>query len=233
LAEAGRAAVRYEAKLQPYEKTALAHYREQMNVVYDSGPVIYVMSCTFCHGGNGKGEGPDAKYLHVPPEDLSAVRAERPYVMAILDNGVPGSAMPRFAYYDVRQRERIMEHLDKTFGVFAMPSRPSEPISSQMRQKAQQQWNDTCSRCHGQNGQGTKLSAKFRPPPPDLTAYSLTLPRIREVIENGYPGTTMSSYSSLGEEEIAALADHVASLRSAGGTSSQKSSPTSGSRPSH
>lgn len=213
LAEAGRAAADYEARLQPYEKTALAHYRSQMNIVYDSGPIIYAQSCAFCHGPDGKGNGPDAKYLHVPPEDLSAIRAKQSYIRAIIDNGIPGSAMPRFAYYDLRQRGQILQYLSTTYDAFAASKPLSTAVSSESRRKAKNEWNETCSRCHGEDGQGTKLSANFRPAPPNLAEYSLTPQRIRDVIENGYPGTMMSSYSSLGDDEIDALADLVSGLR--------------------
>ncbi len=212
VANAGRAAAEYQARLQPYEKTALVHYRNHMNVVYNSGPVIYAQSCAFCHGADGTGSGPDAKYLNVPPEDISAIRAERSYMMAILDTGVPGSAMPRFAYYDLRRREQILDYLSTTYNALAAPNRPSTPISSALRQKAQAEWSNTCSRCHGQDGQGTKLSSTFRPSPPNFTQYSLTPQRIRDVIENGYPGTMMSSYASLGDEKIEALVDLVVGL---------------------
>ena len=214
IADARRAATIYEAKLQPYEKTALAHYRTQMSLVYNTGPVIYAQSCAFCHGSSAEGNGPDAEYLHIPPEDISAIRAERSYILGVLDEGVAGSAMPRFTYYELERREQVLQYLNTTYGIFAEPNAPAVSVSSAMQQKARQQWNNTCSSCHGKEGRGTKLSAGFRPAPPDLTAYSLTRRRIRHVIEHGYPGTMMSSYASLGSEEIQALADYVASLRS-------------------
>ena len=199
-----------------------------MKIVYDSGPIIFAQSCAFCHGPDGKGDGPDAKYLHVPPEDISAIRAERSYIAAIIDNGVPDSAMPRFAYYDLRQREQILQYLSTTYDAFTPSKRLSTPVSSESRQKAQNEWNDTCSRCHGEDGQGTKLSARFRPAPPNLAEYSLTPQRIRDVIENGYPGTMMSSYSSLGDDEMDALVDLVAGLRRQTAGSAQGLSVTGG-----
>jgi mono/diheme cytochrome c family protein len=222
LADARQAAVAYQAKLQPYEKAALAHYHDHTSVVYDSGPVIYAQSCAFCHGQDAKGDGPDAKYLHVAPEDLSAIRAERSYVMTVIDKGVAGSAMPRFMYYELVRREQIIEYLNETYGILTAPSRLPTAIPSQMQQKAKREWDDTCSRCHGTDGRGTKLSEGFRPAPPDFSRYSLTAQRVRHVIENGYPGTTMSSYASLGDEEIDALADHIVSLRSDTASSSSR-----------
>jgi mono/diheme cytochrome c family protein len=231
LAQVEQATAGYMAKLQPYEKTALAHYRERMNTVYDTGPIVYSQSCAFCHGQDANGNGPDAKYLHVPPEHISAIRAQRSYIMRILDDGVAGSAMPRFTYYERQRREQVGEYLNKTYNIFSLPGRLPVPISSEMRQKAQAEWDETCSSCHGKDGAGSKSSARFRPPPPNLTEYSLTPQRIRHVIENGYPGTMMSSYSSLGDREIDALVDHVVSFRLHSSSTSAEPSAAGGPEP--
>ena len=228
LAQLEQATTRYAAKLQPYEKTALANYRDRMNTVYNTGPTIYRQSCAFCHGEDAKGNGPDAKLLHVPPEDISAIRAQRSYVMTILDHGVPGSAMPRFRYFERPQREWVAGYLNQTYSVFSLPGRLPVQVSSQMRQQAQARWDETCSRCHGKDGTGNQTSAPFRPPPPNLTEYSLTPQRIRHVIEQGYPGTMMSSYSSLGAREIDALVDRVVSFRLHRSSTSAESSPAGG-----
>jgi mono/diheme cytochrome c family protein len=39
------------------------------------GRVTYRVYCASCHGGSGKGDGSVAKYLKVPPSDLTDIRA--------------------------------------------------------------------------------------------------------------------------------------------------------------
>ena len=168
-----------------------------MKIVYDTGPVIFTQSCSFCHGSRANGDGPDASQLKIRPEDLSAVRANRSYLNHLMKEGVDGTGMPSFEYYSSYQRGSILDYLDKQYHIYS-PSPPvSYSITSEEMQKANHTWDQTCSTCHGKDGQGIKLSAGFRPPPPNFTQYSLTPDRAFEVITKGYPNTQMSSYSGL------------------------------------
>jgi high-affinity iron transporter len=55
--------------------------------------------CAVCHGASGRGDGPAAKRLDTPPQDLTDVRAYRqgarqPEIAAAIRNG--SGAMPAF-----------------------------------------------------------------------------------------------------------------------------------------
>jgi mono/diheme cytochrome c family protein len=206
-------AEKYSEKLSAYQNDALNHYKSHMQIIYDSGPVIYSQSCAFCHGSKANGKGPDASQLKIPPENLSAVRADKSYLLKILKDGVDGTAMPRFGYYDAYQLESILKYLNEQYNIFAEPSSPEYEITSQENQIGLDEWKNTCSQCHGINGEVSKTGSQLKPPPPDLTQYSLTPDRILEVITSGYPGTTMSSYSSLPQSTRQALVEIIIEKR--------------------
>lgn len=76
-----------------------------------------------------------------------------------------------------------------------------------------------CATCHGEDGRGNGPAAVgLEPPPADLTDGTWTtgdgsLAAIRNVIENGSPGTAMIAWKgTLTDTQIAALADYVHSL---------------------
>ena len=89
-------AVQYSAALAPYEKEALNRYLEDVRTVYDNGETVFRKSCAFCHGENGDGQGVEAPNLSVPPEDITAVRTDRAYLLEIISTGVAGTGMPHF-----------------------------------------------------------------------------------------------------------------------------------------
>ncbi len=211
--EVSKSADQYNEKLANYQSDALNHYKSHMQIIYDSGPVIYSQSCAFCHGSKANGKGPDASQLKIPPEDLSAVRADKSYLLKILKNGVDGTAMPRFGYYDEYQRESMLKYLNEQYNIFAEPNTPDYKLTAQEHQKGLDEWENTCSSCHGNNGEVSKMGSNLKPPPPDFTQYSLTPDRILEVITNGYPGTAMSSYSSLPQSTREALVEIIIEKR--------------------
>lgn len=71
----------------------------------DPGRTAFLAHCAPCHGTEGRGDGPAARWLPVPPRDLvegayrwrSTPTGELPTeadVLRTIDHGVPGSAMP-------------------------------------------------------------------------------------------------------------------------------------------
>jgi mono/diheme cytochrome c family protein len=193
-------AITYDKELEPYSKEALSRYQSNLRIVYDRGETIYPRSCAFCHGEDGQGNGPEARNLRIPPENISAVRTTRPYFHRILVDGIPGSAMPYFTYFDKNKLESLVEYLDKKYHVIGLPGPVPVQISNEALEQAKEVYAETCSACHGMDGKGTKLAEKFRPPPPDFTVYSLSPNRTFDIITNGYPGTVMPPFSNLKEE---------------------------------
>jgi mono/diheme cytochrome c family protein len=68
------------------------------------GPVLYRAYCAVCHGKDGKGEGPMAKSLKVPPPDLRrlATRNGGSFPMARIQRIISGEE-PRPAGHGTRE----------------------------------------------------------------------------------------------------------------------------------
>jgi mono/diheme cytochrome c family protein len=190
-------AIAYENELKPFERQTLDAYGASMKVVYDNGETIYSKSCSFCHGEKGDGKGVEAKGLTIPPEDISAIRTTRRYLHTILSGGVSGSAMPYFTFFDRYKLDSLIDYLDNKYHVLSLPEPLPVKIPDAIFQQAVKVYDETCYLCHGRDGRGSALSKGLQPPPPDFTVYSLSPERAFDVITNGYPGTTMSSFGSL------------------------------------
>lgn len=196
--------------LTPYHKQALEAFTVKLATVYDNGETIYDGACVPCHGLLGRGDGPAAQSLLIPAEDLTAIRADREYVYGILKDGTPGSAMPYFRLYDREKLERVLDTLSKRFSMFAAATKPAHEPSLD----ALTVWEETCSVCHGTNGEPTPFGRTLLPAAPDLRRFSLTPERALTVITEGYPGTAMVSFRNLPEEVRRDLAVISESFRS-------------------
>jgi mono/diheme cytochrome c family protein len=186
----------YAQKLQPYTQEGLQRYKSDLAVVYDTGDVIYVQSCAFCHGDEADGKGSEAKNLTIAPEDLSAIRTTRAYFRELVVKGVPGSAMPYFTFFERGKLNDLYTYLDNRYHLSHSPESPSVQVSKPEHKQAQSIFVKTCSACHGTDGKGSSLSQRFKPKPQDFTVYNLSPKRAFEVITNGYQGTVMPSFSS-------------------------------------
>jgi mono/diheme cytochrome c family protein len=58
------------------------------------GATVYAANCVSCHGTNGDGRGPVAKVLLPHPADLTRKQPDASLVQRVLNEGVPGTAMP-------------------------------------------------------------------------------------------------------------------------------------------
>jgi len=188
-------AAQYGKELHPYTPASLDRYRASLPLSFDHGGTIYSTSCAFCHGEDGRGDGPEAQNLEVPPQDLSAIRTTRAYLYRILQEGIPGTGMGYFTIYDRFQLDRLMDYLGEKFQVVGLPGEIPVAVPAPTLKKAQDTYDKTCAACHGLDGRGAELSRSFKPPPPDLAAYSLTPRRCFKVITDGYPETMMPSFA--------------------------------------
>ncbi len=82
------------------------------------GRELYVRKCMHCHGANGDGNGPTARFLVPPPRDFSkgvvkftstprALPPTRSDIEATLFRGVAGTAMPSFAAEPAEDRAAL------------------------------------------------------------------------------------------------------------------------------
>ncbi len=193
-------AQQYEKALQPYAQAALDRYRAHLPLSYDRPATIFLQSCAFCHGKNADGHGIENKNLMIPAENLTAIRTTRPYLYRIITAGVAGTAMGYFSVYDRYQLDDLMDYLNEKYQVLGPPGPIPAAVSPGAQAQAQATYNQTCAVCHGQDGKGSQLSRGFKPPPPDLSVYSLVPARTFQVISRGYPGTMMPAFGELPQE---------------------------------
>jgi mono/diheme cytochrome c family protein len=193
-------ALNYAENVNRYAREGLDDYQSHLRMIYDNGETIYSKSCTFCHGEEAKGNGPEAKNLSIRPEDLSAVRTTRPYLHRILSRGISGSGMPYFSFFDRYKLDSLADFLDRKYHIIGLPETNPVEISDETFRQAEKIYTDTCTSCHGMDGKGTKLSQGLKPSPPNFMAYSLLPKRAFKIITQGYPGTAMPLFSYLKED---------------------------------
>lgn len=165
--------------------------------IYNNAPTIYLRSCEFCHGTVANGQGIDARWLAVPPEDLTALRTSDRELHAILTRGIPGTAMPRFGYYTRDELDEVIRFLREQAGMKRFPEPLPVEVSATARSSAAAVFATRCVVCHGPEGRGTPLALNFEPPPPDLTRLAYSPQRTFRVVSEGYPGTQMPAFGEL------------------------------------
>jgi len=145
------------------------------------GAAIYRERCAFCHGENGDGNGPVARYLSPRPRDFtsnqfkfrSTASGELPLrkdVINVVKKGVPGTAMPRWEeVLSQAEIEAVVDYLTQTFvpdwGTYEPTilitgqERPPRVTDDLIAQGAQLYQDNQCWKCHGQAGRGDGPSA--------------------------------------------------------------------------
>lgn len=181
------------AELAPFSQKALENFSRKLRTVYDNGETIYDGACAPCHGLQGRGDGPEARFLRIPAADLAAIRADRDYAYALIRDGVPGSGMPYFRLYDREKLEGVLDTLERRFAMLSATPEPPHDITPQ----ALTVWIEVCAVCHAANGSVTDFGKTLRPAPPDLRRLSVSHERALHVITEGYPGTVMQPYRHL------------------------------------
>jgi len=87
----------------------------------ERGPALYAQHCAACHGDKGDGQGPAARFLYPKPRDFRAGRFRlvsttngvptADDVMAVLERGMPGSAMIPWAHLDKTDRDLLVQEV--------------------------------------------------------------------------------------------------------------------------
>jgi len=143
------------------------------------GEAVYRERCAFCHGDNGDGNGPVAKYLSPRPRDFTSSQFKfrttasgelplREDVIKIVREGVRGTAMPRWE--DVLSQaeiEAVVDYVTQNFvpdwGTYeptVIPISSPPGVTAALIGQGQQLYQDLqCWKCHGQQGRGDGPSA--------------------------------------------------------------------------
>ncbi|MCI0437085.1 MAG: c-type cytochrome [Gemmatimonadetes bacterium] len=213
------------------------------------GKPVYDKWCAGCHGVEGRGDGPAAAYMLPRPRDFTqalyqirtTTSGSLPTdadMMRVIDEGMPGTAMPGWRTVLGEQDRRNLVAYLKTFSRFFETDQPQviefsrAPGSNAetLETGAQVYQQMECFKCHGQAGRGDGQSAPtqednhgFPIRPADLTEpwYFNGGGAVEDIFRRfrtGLDGTPMPSYSDVldagvvTEEQMWALAHYVKSL---------------------
>jgi mono/diheme cytochrome c family protein len=189
------------------------------------GIETYAAQCVACHGPDGLGTSlaPALNSADVRLKDSAAI--ERTIL-----NGVPGTLMAPWqdalSVEQVASLLALITHWDEVPGGAIPAPDKSLPVTEQSLQLGADLYAQSCSRCHGPEGQGTprapSLNVKgFLEQTNDLA--------MQQVITSGVPGTAMPAWGDrMTDAEIQAI---VGFIRSWEPTAPQVATPTRGGGP--
>jgi mono/diheme cytochrome c family protein len=207
-----------------------------------AGKPLYLRECSGCHGDRGNGRGPAADFVEPRPRDFTKAqfkfRTTAPGqppatadVLRVIERGIPGTAMPSFAFLPADERQKIAAYVLKLADLLDGPEPPPLVIpsaaatSSETIAKGKTLYADLgCASCHGDLGKGDGQpelkDADGRPSKPrDFTSEHFRgggdRADLAHRIAGGMDGTPMPSYNDSLETpaDVWALADYVLSLR--------------------
>ena len=213
------------------------------------GRVLYGRWCAMCHGETGAGDGPMGERLDPRPRDLTAAlyqirttaSGELPAdedVRRVIDEGIPGTAMPGWKNrLSDRERDSLVQYVKTLSNYFVGPSPLSITITEPPAGSAEALAGGRavydemqCFKCHGDEGRGdgpsaSELSDDWGQPiqPADLTKGSRfnggsSLQDIYTRLRTGMDGTPMPSSGDavdagvISDEQLWQLAYYVRSL---------------------
>jgi DMSO reductase family type II enzyme heme b subunit len=197
------------------------------------GKATYDKWCSECHGLQGKGDGSAAATMLPRPRDFTQARYQIRTTPSgglptdadmhrILEQGMPGTAMPGWPTLSKGERENVIAYI-KTFSRFFQSEKPAEgldfgsaPGASDDRIADGRKVYDKieCWKCHGRAGRGDGPSAPtqedendFPMRPANLTQNwrfngGSTVEDIYARLRTGMDGTPMPSFSDLLDSKV-------------------------------
>jgi mono/diheme cytochrome c family protein len=209
-----------------------------------AGKAAYLRECSGCHGERGDGRGSAAPFLEPQPRDFLRGRfkfrttawGQPPTtadVLRTIERGIPGTAMPAFAFLPEEERRRIAAYvlrvadlLDAAEPTPLPPPGPPPPATAQAIAAGKQLYADAgCGSCHGLAGTPDAQATK------DLKNTDGTPTRARDLVADpfrggeepldvyyrivgGIDGTPMPAFGdAVPEAQLWTLVHYVASLR--------------------
>lgn len=154
--------------------------RPQMTAeMAEAGRAVYERNCWFCHGEQGDGNGPVARYLWPRPRDFqmasfklrTTASGELPLdedLYRTITRGIPGTSMPAWGtHLSERERWQVIAYLksfaadlfeDEAFDPYQRTVEPSEPPAGSAEALAAAGRTvfeeGDCLQCHGSAGRG-------------------------------------------------------------------------------
>lgn len=158
--------------------TALAEAKPFTPLEAEQGREVYTRECASCHGTLGAGDGPAAAFLDPRPRDFTkktfkfrTTESGKPPrtedVLATLERGLPGSAMPSFAFLSPEEKRRAGAYVFKMAGLLGKPEPPAiaDPgappaFTPELLARGKELFAaQGCVACHGEGGRGDGSSA--------------------------------------------------------------------------
>ena len=94
-----------------------ASSKSQETATLDQGKAFFAVYCGSCHGYGGAGNGPAAGALAPPPTNFHLKRPTEEKAWEVLENGVPGTAMPPWkSQLSEDQRHALVEFVCSLYG---------------------------------------------------------------------------------------------------------------------
>lgn len=142
------------------------------------GKLIYDKQCAVCHGPEGRGDGPAAYLLFPKPRNLtegvfkirstpSGYPPTGADLLHTVSEGIPGSAMPAFAWLAEEERRAVVDYVRQLAGLAAEEESPvievppEPPAMPEFLVWGKQVYDRMkCAECHGEEGYGDGPSAR-------------------------------------------------------------------------
>ncbi|MBI2504071.1 MAG: c-type cytochrome [Candidatus Latescibacteria bacterium] len=194
-----------------------------------SGKALFKRDCTICHGEEGKGDGPAARFLYPKPRDFTSgiYKIRSTYLPTdedlyqTISKGIPGTLMPAFAHLSPKERWDLVVYVKSFSEKFSeagflesIPVPDPPPQTPELIAAGEQFYKDfECLKCHGPRGKGDGPSAAtlkdvWGVP---IIPYDFTIPGkmkrgstakdIYRTLAAGIGGTPMPSYGEPATEE--------------------------------
>jgi len=167
------------------------------------GANIYAQNCIFCHQADAIGKPGFAPSLS-NAEFLSV--ASDKFILGTMRDGRLGTGMPPFAHLGREQGRAILAYL-RSFS--KLPHRASEidaqPAAKGDTQSGKRLFDDICSTCHGQNGDGYIAGGTGTAIGKVGTLNKVSDGFLRTTIKEGRSNTRMLGFS--GADGLANLSD--------------------------
>jgi cytochrome c oxidase cbb3-type subunit I/II len=171
-----------------------------------TGRPLWRDQCAGCHGLEGRGDGPAARWLRPRPADLTVREFSAAGLADVLANGVLGTAMP--AWRD--QPPLSLAALASVVRELSAPPADSPPADGVLARGAEV-YRTHCAECHGPDGAGDGFAAgEFAIPPTDFRQERASVAENLKVLTMGVDGTPMAPWTDrLDGAELLAVAEYV------------------------
>lgn len=205
------------------------------------GRHVYDQNCAICHGQDGAGNGPAARFVNPKPRDFTKgifkfrSTADLPTdddLLRTITRGVPGSLMPSFEYLPPEDRRAVVGYVKSLSNAFRGPSpkpvtlpEPPPESPSLLEKGAKLYVKLACTACHGSEGRGDGPAAasladswgnSIQPynftNPLEMMPGGSSVEDIYRTLKYGIGGTPMPSLAAMPDEGLWAEAYYVRSL---------------------